>query len=196
MTTASGNARRNGRAEISDVGEAQRQALARAVAAGLSDGEWRVFACVLSLVTSWTRLEDTVYRRQVADCAKVSERQASRCLDRLAAYSVIVWKPAKGAGRKSRLGLPVVEKRDTPREKTRHASRENETRSMSHSTRRKQDEEKASRGETTARARRTSAPRAMVLGRLGKDLRRAVEEAVAYLENECDCTDERTHITT
>jgi hypothetical protein len=82
-----------------------RQAIARAAAAKLSDGDRRTFEAVLALVASYSRLWDRVYVDQVARAAGLSERHARTCLARLGALEVIVWKPGRGRGVKSRLGL-------------------------------------------------------------------------------------------
>jgi len=97
------------RARIGDVGAATRQAIDRANAASLTDGERRVFACVLALVASWTRLHDRVYVGQVADCARLSERHTRDCLHRLAELAIVVWLPRRGKSVKSLLGLPPAD---------------------------------------------------------------------------------------
>jgi hypothetical protein len=104
-----------------DVGAATRQAIERANAAKLSDGDRRVFNAAIGLLASYSRLTDHVYRGQVAaQAGGLSIPQTSRCLKKLAGLGIIVWQPVKGRKRKSLLGLP-------PAEKTNHEDAENES---------------------------------------------------------------------
>ena len=104
-----------------DVGAATRQAIERANAAKLSDGDRRVFNAVIGLLASYSRLTDHVYRAQVAaQAGGLSIPQTSRCLKKLAGLGIIVWEPVKGRKRKSLLGLP-------PAKKTNHEDAENES---------------------------------------------------------------------
>lgn len=83
-----------------------RQAADRANGAKLTNGERRVFASVLALVASWSRLTDWIYVGEVAEHARLSERHTRDCLRRLAELEIITWEPRRGRGVRSRLGLP------------------------------------------------------------------------------------------
>jgi len=102
----------NAARDMALVGPAMRQANDRSAKLKLSDGERRTLFAVVSLVSSWSWLEEWVYVGQVAAAANLSERHTRRCLDRLAgAFELIVWeprrgKPGQGPGVRSLLGLP------------------------------------------------------------------------------------------
>ncbi len=108
------SARENGRPRdlfASQVCPAMRQAIEREIkhlAEKRNTGRTRVFLAALYLVPSYSRLDDFVYVAQVAEVARLSERQTRRWLDELAAEGEIDWHPQRGQGRKSRLGLPRV----------------------------------------------------------------------------------------
>lgn len=105
-----------------DVCAAMRRAIERANRVHLSDGERRVFNAVIMLTASWSKLSDHVYRAQIATLAgNVSEKTASRALNKLDVLGIIVWQPVKGRRRKSLLGLPAADK-------TGHTEPENGTR--------------------------------------------------------------------
>ncbi len=89
------------------VGEAMRTAIKAANRAELTLADRRVFEAVLSLVCSYSRLQDHVYRDQVARAAGTSERQARRSLKKLDDLGIIVWNPRRGHGVRSLVGLPL-----------------------------------------------------------------------------------------
>jgi len=105
---ANSNTAPGSRDAMSAVGPAMRQAIARASAAELSDGEHRTLNAVFALVTTYSRLTDWVYVADVMKATRLSERQARRNLNSLAGERrIIVWEPRRGHGTRSLLGLPA-----------------------------------------------------------------------------------------
>lgn len=70
----------------------------------VTPGELRVFLAVLAHTASWSRLSDTITRRELAGAAGVSERTVPRALRRLAKLG-IRYEPGSGRGNHTRVGL-------------------------------------------------------------------------------------------
>lgn len=101
-------AHRPPRADLDDVAESTKELVDRFVAARrdgrVSAGAGDVVMAVVKLLTGFRRLEDEASRKQIADEAGISERQASRYLKELADGGVIGWWPG-GNGRASKVAL-------------------------------------------------------------------------------------------
>jgi hypothetical protein len=109
------------------VAAAQREAIDRAVAAGLSGAQWRVFSAVLWYTTSWTKLWDRVTHDQIGARAglaveadgktltEASRRNLRRYVRDLAEAGVITYEPGRGreeggGGLPSKVGIPPASK--------------------------------------------------------------------------------------
>jgi DNA-binding MarR family transcriptional regulator len=99
---------REPRVSISEAGNACRAAWKRALAyAGLTDSDFRVLGALVVLITSWSRTEDLLGRRQIAAVAGVSERTVGYALARLEAAGVIWREESRGGrGRSALTGFP------------------------------------------------------------------------------------------
>jgi hypothetical protein len=95
------------RDSYADVGVAMRDACARARDARLNGREYRVFTAVLELTASYSRLGDHVYTAAVAARADVDPKATRVMLGKLGKAGVIDYRPARGQGRKSWVGLSV-----------------------------------------------------------------------------------------
>lgn len=101
-------AQRPPRGDRDDVAESTKELVDRYITArrdGLvSAGAGDVVMAVVKLLPGYRRLEDEVSRKQIADEAGLSERQASRYLKEVADAGVLGWWPG-GNGRASRLAM-------------------------------------------------------------------------------------------
>lgn len=108
-----------------EVDAAERQAIWRANAARLSEGEHRTFLAALALTSGFGRLWDEVYVAEVrqltgpTDETRLHEVTVRNHLQGLAARGILEWESrrgtdAKGKGFRSRLGLPKVEQTECP----------------------------------------------------------------------------------
>lgn len=98
------------RASYAEAGEAMRVAFERAKASGavLSRGDWIVFCACLVQIGSYSRVEDRISRKKLAEITGLSEWTVSRALKRLDAVGVIEWCPSHTWGQ-SRVKLtPIV----------------------------------------------------------------------------------------
>jgi hypothetical protein len=98
-----------------DACQAHRQASDRARKANLSGTEWSVFSVVVDQTAAYSKLEDYTYAAAIAQLAGVPGRHAvkrtRRILGKLNRLGIIVWRPGRGAGHRSLIGLlPAGEK--------------------------------------------------------------------------------------
>jgi hypothetical protein len=94
-----------GRVPYRVAGKAGRQALTAAAGLGLTNGQWKVLAAVVSLTALYSKLEDPAEEQEIADLARLGVRQTRRVLSQLHTLELITWKPRRGRGR-STVELP------------------------------------------------------------------------------------------
>ncbi len=95
-----------------DVGAAIRQAIDRAIASNLAGRDFRVLLAIISLVSSYSRLEEEGHSvDEIAAKAALDRRHAQRCLRRLESAGAIIFRPGCGYGHRSTVGLPRDEER-------------------------------------------------------------------------------------
>jgi hypothetical protein len=97
------------RATYAVAGKAARQAhrrLRSMTSPKPSESDWRAFSAVRVWTTDYSKLDDYVSQRQLAEEAGLSSRQLRRTLRRLAETGVIVFQPGRGAGNLTVVGFP------------------------------------------------------------------------------------------
>lgn len=88
------------------VGPAGRAAVERAIKAGCSTANLRVLLGAIVVVPLYSKLEDHVSLRQIAEAVGLSERRAAQGLKELTRAGVLEYKPGLGKGQKSFLRFP------------------------------------------------------------------------------------------
>jgi hypothetical protein len=88
-----------------------RVSMAMATDAKLNGTEWRVYAAVLTLTGTWSKLSDYCYTEQVAALANVPPKKTREILGKLGRLRIIVYRPARGRHRRSLIGLPFGEEK-------------------------------------------------------------------------------------
>lgn len=73
---------------------------------------WKIAAVVGELTASWSKAWDETYVATVARLAGVSRPRVSEWLPRMAAASVLEWRPSKWSKSMSLVGLPALEEAD------------------------------------------------------------------------------------
>lgn len=89
-----------------DAMQAQRHLMQRARQARLSTTEWCVLTAITDLITSYSRLSDTLSRETIAEAAGVSVATARRAVDRLVEMRLIEVEVRRGRGRSNLFTVP------------------------------------------------------------------------------------------